>query len=169
MTPACPMGVSFLFALKWFENHTCIIFSNTFHMLTVGTLCTTVCINYVMQFRLWPYIIYLILNLLHYSIKSYFYHYYSPQIVLSFVCPILCSSTSTCHVTGLNPLCVNASGWCHEFFVSRDRGETSTRLTLKKLHGWFQLWASSKIKYQFLLNLWRALEKKCSQKYLNVK
>lgn len=87
MTPACPMGVSLLFALKWFENHTCIIFSNTFHMLTVGTLCTTMCINNVMQFRLWPYIIYLILNLLHYSIKSYFYHYYSPQIVLSFVAP----------------------------------------------------------------------------------
>ena len=83
--PHCPPGISLLFALKWFANHTCIIFSNTFHMLTVGTLCTTVCINYVLQFRLWPYIIYLILNLLHYLIKSYFYHYYSPQIVLSFV------------------------------------------------------------------------------------
>lgn len=33
----CPTGISFLFALKWFENPTCIIFSNTFHMLTVGT------------------------------------------------------------------------------------------------------------------------------------
>lgn len=38
-----------------------------------------------MQFRLQPYIIYLILNLVHYLIETYFYHYYVPIIVLSLV------------------------------------------------------------------------------------
>lgn len=38
-----------------------------------------------MQFRLQPYIIYFILNLVHYLIQTYFYHYYIPIIVLSLV------------------------------------------------------------------------------------
>lgn len=38
-----------------------------------------------MQFRLRPYIIYLILNLVHYLIQTYFYYYYVPIIPLSFV------------------------------------------------------------------------------------
>lgn len=50
-----------------------------------------------MQFRLRPYIIYLILNLVHYLIQIYFCHYYVPIIVLSLVglsaCfPCVCSA-----------------------------------------------------------------------------
>lgn len=50
-----------------------------------------------MQFRLQPYIIYLILNLVHNLIQTYFYHYYVPIIVLSLVglsaCfPCVCSA-----------------------------------------------------------------------------
>lgn len=49
-----------------------------------------------MQFGLRPYIIYLILNLVHYLIQTYFYHYYVPVIALSFV-GLSVSSPSVCY------------------------------------------------------------------------
>lgn len=112
----CPTGISFLLALKWFENPSCIIlFKHISHVDSWYIMydCVHQLCNAIQAMTI------------YYLFDSQSRTLFNPKLFLSlllspnsfiFCWPVLLFYTSTCHVSALSILCINASRGCHECF-----------------------------------------------------